>query len=126
MSTKQPLILALGTNHHRHANMQQAQALLSVLLDDVVFSSSRLTTPIGMHSADFLNCLAMGGTLLSLPALQMRLKAIETQCGNTREKRAAHCIEMDIDVLEYGGERLHEADWQRSYVAELLTELHSK
>ncbi|MBF1585800.1 MAG: 7,8-dihydro-6-hydroxymethylpterin-pyrophosphokinase, partial [Prevotella sp.] len=36
------------------------------------------------------------------------------------------CIEMDIDVLEYGGERLHEGDWQRSYVAELLTELHSK
>ena len=126
MSKKRQLILALGTNHHRQENMRLAQAHLHDFLRDIEFSSSALTAAIGEFPGTYLNCVGRATTSLMLCELQTKFKAIEASCGDSREKREAGCIEMDIDILKYGEERLHEADWERAYIQRLLIELYSR
>ena len=118
--------MALGVNRERQENMRFAQAHLHDLLRDIEFSSSALTAAIGEFPGTYLNCVGRATTSLMLCELQTKFKAIEASCGDSREKREAGCIEMDIDILKYGEERLHEADWERAYIQRLLIELYSR
>ncbi len=54
------------------------------------------------------------------------LKRIEQLAGNTLDKRNMGVVEADIDLLMYDDVKLHEKDWQRSYIKELVEELRVK
>ena len=117
------IILALGSNSQQELNMDKAKAMLVAFLEEICFSKNTWTHPIGICSNDFLNCLAIGQTTLCLASLEAELKKIQRSCGDSSLKRKRNIVKMDIDILKYGTIIMHEKDWKRSYVKELLEEL---
>lgn len=122
MDSKQ-VILALGTNVNQERNMKQARQLLVDTWPDMKFTTQKWTQPIGMASALFYNCLAYTEVEESLEELTKKVKNMERICGNTGAERSLNRIQMDIDILLYGDNKLHIDDWQRDYVQELMNEI---
>ncbi|PMC10604.1 2-amino-4-hydroxy-6-hydroxymethyldihydropteridine diphosphokinase [Hoylesella timonensis] len=122
MSDKQKLLIALGTNVNQKQNIQKAMDLLRKTWHDILFTNMKWTKPIGMDSDLFYNCLAYAKVDEDLPQVQQILKNIEKACGNTEADRVLQKIQMDIDILMFGTRKLHEQDWQRSYIQELIQE----
>lgn len=123
MSDKQTLLIALGTNVNQKQNIQKAMDLLRKTWHDILFTKSKWTKPIGMDTDLFYNCLAYAKVDEDLSQVQQILKNIEKTCGNTEIDRAHQKIQMDIDILMFGTHKLHEQDWQRSYIQELIQEI---
>ncbi len=123
MSDKQKLLIALGTNVNQKQNIQKAMDLLRKTWHDILFTKSKWTKPIGMDTDLFYNCLAYTNVDEDLSQVQQILKNIEKACGNTEIDRAHQKIQMDIDILMFGTHKLHEQDWQRSYIQELIQEI---
>lgn len=123
MSDKQKLLIALGTNVNQKQNIQKAMDLLRKTWHEILFTKSKWTKPIGMDSDLFYNCLAYTKVDEDLLKVQQILKNIEKTCGNTEADRALQKIQMDIDILMFGTHKLHEHDWQRSYIQELIQEI---
>lgn len=123
MSDKQKLLIALGTNVNQKQNIQKAMDLLRKTWHDILFTKSKWTKPIGMDTDLFYNCLAYTKVDEDLSQVQQILKNIEKACGNTEIDRAHQKIQMDIDILMFGTRKLHEQDWQRSYIQELIQEI---
>ncbi len=123
MSDKQKLLIALGTNVNQKQNIQKAMDLLRKTWHDILFTKSKWTKPIGMDTDLFYNCLAYTKVDEDLSQVQQILKNIEKACGNTEIDRAHQKIQMDIDILMFGTHKLHEPDWQRSYIQELIQEI---
>lgn len=123
MSDKQKLLIALGTNVNQKQNIQKAMDLLRKTWHDILFTKSKWTKPIGMDTDLFYNCLAYTKVDEDLSQVQQILKNIEKACGNTEIDRAHQKIQMDIDILMLGTHKLHEQDWQRSYIQELIQEI---
>ncbi len=116
-------VVGMGTNSRQDEMMARAKELMEKEFQVVAFSHEAYTDPIGISSDKFLNCLALISTSLSADDVNRRLKAIETACGNTSALRRKHVVRMDLDLLLYGSIRLHTADWQRPYVAEMMADL---
>lgn len=123
MSDKQKLLIALGTNVNQKQNIQKAMDLLRKTWHDILFTKSKWTKPIGMDTDLFYNCLAYTKVDEDLSQVQQILKNIEKACGNTEINRGHQKIQMDIDILMFGTHKLHEQDWQRSYIHELIQEI---
>lgn len=123
MSDKQKLLIALGTNVNQKQNIQKAMDLLRKTWHDILFTKLKWTKPIGMDTDLFYNCLAYTKVDEDLPQVQQILKNIEKTCGNTEADRVLQKIQMDIDILMFGTYKLHEHDWQRSYIQELIQEI---
>ena len=123
MSDKQKLLIALGTNVNQKQNIQKAMELLRKTWHDILFTNLKWTKPIGMDTDLFYNCLAYTKVDEDLSQVQQILKNIEKACGNTEIDRAHQKIQMDIDILMFGTHKLHEQDWQRSYIQELIQEI---
>lgn len=123
MSDKQKLLIALGTNVNQKQNIQKAMDLLRKTWHDILFTNLKWTKPIGMDTDLFYNCLAYAKVDEDLSQVQQILKNIEKACGNTETDRALQKIQMDIDILMFGTRKLHEQDWKRSYIQELIQEI---
>lgn len=123
MSDKQKLLIALGTNVNQKQNIQKAMDLLRKTWHDILFTNLKWTKPIGMDTDLFYNCLAYTKVDEDLSQVQQILKNIEKACGNTEIDRAHQKIQMDIDILMFGTHKLHEQDWQRNYIQELIQEI---
>ena len=116
-------ILALGTNIKQERNMKQVRRLLVGTWPDMKFTTPKWTQPIGMASDLFYNCLAYTKVEESLEELTEKVKNMEQICGDTRAERSLNRIQMDIDILLYGDNKLHIDDWQRDYIQELMNEI---
>lgn len=116
-------ILALGSNAGQEEAMATALCLLSRHLDVAGRTEAVWTEPVEGATGRFLNCLVSGRTAMGLPELTALTKAIEQQCGRTPGEVAAGLVRMDIDIMEYGGTRLHAADWERTYIKQLMREI---
>lgn len=68
----------------------------------------------------YLNQLVMGTTELDEEALNTWLKQTELNFGRTQAKRLLGIVPIDLDLLEYDGEKRHLPDWQRDYVKQLM------
>lgn len=123
MSDKQKLLIALGTNVNQKQNIQKAMELLRKTWHDILFTNLKWTKPIGMDTDLFYNCLAYTKVDEDLSQVQQILKNIEKACENTEADRVHQKIQMDIDILMFGTHKLHEQDWQRSYIQELIQEI---
>ena len=122
MSDLKEIILALGTNHEPEINIDKGCQYFVRYFGNVWLSSQLRTEPIGIHSDRFVNCLAVTYSELELNDIQKEVKRIERLCGDTPELRAENIIKMDIDILEYGVQRLHIKDWSRPYMKLLIKE----
>lgn len=121
------IIVALGSNHNQEKNISKARSLLAEAFgDDISFTESMLTEPVGMVSDRFLNCLCFAETALTQDDVTSLLKQMETECGNTEELRKQNVIEMDIDLLKFGETRLKQDDWQHDYIKTLYASYEKK
>ena len=118
------VILSLAANRYQKSNLAKARQCLGELLTDLRYTDEQWTEPLSAKRRDlYLNQLAEGQTALTLEELNRRLKQIETDFGRTPEKRQRGIVPIDLDILLYDDQRLHERDWQRPYVADLLQQL---
>lgn len=118
------VLLSLASNRFQKSNLAKARVCLSKVISQVSYTSELWTEPMSSTRHElYLNQLAVGQTDLPLDELNQRLKAIETNLGRTAQKRQLGIVPIDIDILQYEDQRLHERDWQRPYVTRLLDEL---
>ena len=114
------LIIALGTNTNRSENLARCKAELFGLFPDLSFTQAIETVPVGLSCPKFLNALAWTHTEKTYDQVRNSLKSIERKCGDSREKRADGKVELDLDILKYGGKRFHQKDWERPYIKQLM------
>ncbi len=133
------IIISLASNINHEANLEAARTQLTQLLSEVHFTSAIYTEPVGngqwsmVRSAlplgsskngqcpKYLNQLCKGTTALGMNLLNEVLKEIEKRLGRTHNEDGI--VTVDLDLLEYDGERFHHRDWERNYVKDLINEL---
>lgn len=113
------VLIALGSNERQSVHIEWASGRLSFLLGHQVLMSRKLWTPdIKGNETWYMNRLVAGETTLSCDELTLALKAIEKECGRTKEK-----VTLDADLLLYDDEKYHLKDWPRPYVQRLLGDI---
>lgn len=118
------ILIALGTNVIAD-RIRFVETCLEQSFEDVRFTQTIPTEPIGerFKGKQFYNAVMAGKTFMARNEVVEQLKRIEQLAGNTQDKRNIGVVEADIDLLMYDDEKLHEKDWQRPYIKELVEEL---
>lgn len=118
------ILIALGTNVIAD-RIRFVETCLEQSFEEVRFTQTIPTEPIGerFKGKQFYNAVMAGKTLMARNEVVEQLKRIEQLAGNTQDKRNIGVVEADIDLLMYDDEKLHEKDWQRPYIKELVEEL---
>ena len=116
------VIISLASNENQETNLAKAREQLTQLLAEVHFTSAIWTEPIhSIRNETYLNQLCKGTTAFGEGLLCELLKETEKRIG--RIKNEDGIVAIDLDLLEYDGQRHHLRDWNRNYVRNLLEEL---
>ena len=116
------IIISLASNINQEANLEAARVQLTQLLSEVHFTSAIFTEPIGtLHREPYLNQLCRGTTAFGMNLLSEVLKETEKRLGRTHNEDGI--VTLDLDLMEYDGERFHIRDWERPYIKNLINEL---
>ena len=120
------VIISLATNRFQKKNLSKARHCLEEILSDMHFTTECWTAPIGNTPCRdaYLNQLVVGNTELDEPTLTEWLKNTELSFGRTEAKRQAGIVPIDLDILDFNGEKRHLRDWERPYVQQLVNELY--
>lgn len=115
------ILIAIGTNVIAD-RIRFVEVYLEQCFENVRFTNIIPTEPIGerFKGKQFFNAVMAGKTNLAKSEVEELLKSIEQLAGNTQDKRNMGVVEADIDLLMYDDVKLHEKDWQRSYIKELV------
>lgn len=115
------ILIAIGTNVIAD-RIRFVEVHLEQCFENVRFTHTIPTEPIGerFKGKQFFNAVMAGNTNLAMSEVEEQLKLIEQLAGNTQDKRNMGVVEADIDLLMYDDVKLHEKDWQRSYIKELV------
>lgn len=115
------ILIALGTNVIAD-RIRFVETCLEQSFEEVRFTQTIPTEPIGerFKGKQFFNAVMAGKTSMARNEVVEQLKRIEQLAGNTLDKRNMGVVEADIDLLMYDDVKLHEKDWQRSYIKELV------
>lgn len=115
------VLIALGTNVIAD-KIRFVELCLEQSFESVRFTQIIPTEPIGerFKGKQFFNAVMVGKTHMAKSEVEEQLKRIEQLAGNTQDKRNMGVVEADIDLLMYDDVKLHEKDWQRSYIKELV------
>lgn len=116
------VIVSLASNEGAERNLRAARELLGTLLGGAHYTSELWTEPVGTRSkAPYLNQLCRAVTPMNAAALSDTLKEMERRLGRTRGGDGT--VAIDLDLLQYDGQRMHLRDWERDYVKRLICEL---
>jgi 2-amino-4-hydroxy-6-hydroxymethyldihydropteridine diphosphokinase len=116
------VIISLASNYNQETALAGAREQLTQLLTEVHFTSAIWTEPISsICKESYLNQLCKGTTALGCGLLGEVLKETERRLGRTHNENGI--VVLDLDLLEYDGERFHLRDWDRNYVKDLINEL---
>lgn len=115
------ILIAIGTNVIAE-RIRFVEVHLEQCFENVRFTHIIPTEPIGerFKGKQFFNAVMAGKTNMAKSEVEEQLKLIEQLAGNTQDKRNMGVVEADIDLLMYDDVKLHEKDWQRSYIKELV------
>lgn len=115
------ILIAIGTNVIAD-RIRFVKVHLEQCFENVRFTHIIPTEPIGerFKGKQFFNAVMAGKTFMARNEVVEQLKRIEQLAGNTQDKRNMGVVEADIDLLMYDDVKLHEKDWQRSYIKELV------
>lgn len=115
------ILIAIGTNVIAD-RIRFVEVHLEQCFENVRFTNIIPTEPIGerFKGKQFFNAVMAGNTNMAMSEVEEQLKSIEQLAGNTLDKRNMGVVEADIDLLMYDDVKLHEKDWQRSYIKELV------
>ena len=120
------VLLSLATNYDHEAHLSEVRKRLGQVLSGMVFTESCMTTALDAEGRPhperrpYLNQIVMATTTMDYDELNQWLKTTEAAMGRNGQKRARGMVPIDIDILLYDGFRHHEADWERSYIKDLL------
>lgn len=121
---KHQVILSIASNRFQSKNLSRARLCLGEVLQDLHFTSEQWTEPVNTCRRDtYLNQLATGITEKDEDELNEWLKQTERRFGRNDAKRRLGIVPIDLDILEFDGERRHLRDWERPYVQSLISEL---
>ena len=121
---KHQVILSIASNRFQSKNLSRARLCLGEVLQDLHFTSEQWTQPFNTCRRDtYLNQLATGITEKDEDELNEWLKQTERRFGRNDAKRRLGIVPIDLDILEFDGERRHLRDWERPYVQSLISEL---
>jgi 2-amino-4-hydroxy-6-hydroxymethyldihydropteridine diphosphokinase len=112
------VLISLGSNYLPAAHIQWASQRLSCLLTDMRMSRCLWTADVKGTGVFYMNRLAVGNTPLSLQELNTQLKDIEKETNRVQGR-----VTIDLDIMLYGDERLHERDWPRPYIQQLINDV---
>ena len=116
------IIISLASNEDQETRMAAAREQLTQLLTECHFTSAIWTEPINsIRKEPYLNQLCQGTTALGEGLLCEVLKETEKRLGRTHNEDGI--VTIDLDLLQYDGQRYHLRDWERNYVKDLLSEL---
>ena len=116
------VIISLASNENQEANLAKARELLTQLMTEVHFTSAIWTKPVNSSRKEpYLNQLCKGTTAFGEGLLCEVLKETEKRIG--RIKNEDGIVVIDLDLLEFDGQKHHLRDWNRDYVKNLLNEL---
>ena len=116
------IIISLASNINHEANLVAARTQLTQLLSEAHFTRAIYTKPIhSLRQEPYLNQLCEGTTAYGFNLLNEVLKETEKRLGRTHNEDGI--VTIDLDLLEYDGERYHLRDWDRNYVKDLINEL---
>ena len=116
------VIISLASNENQEANLAKARELLTQLMTEVHFTSAIWTEPVNSSRKEpYLNQLCKGTTAFGEGLLCEVLKETEKRIG--RIKNEDGIVVIDLDLLEFDGQKHHLRDWNRDYVKNLLNEL---
>lgn len=115
------ILIALGTNVIAD-KIRFVELCLEQSFESVRFTQIIPTEPIGerFKGKQFFNAVMVGTTHMAKSEVEEQLKRIEQLAGNTQDKRNMGVVEVDIDLLMFDDEKLHEKDWQRPYIKQLV------
>ncbi len=112
------VIISISSNHIQAAHLQWAAQWLSTLLSDAKYSHTLWTADVKGSGLMYMNRLVTGTTDLSPDALLSLLKAAEQRCH-----RSAGRVTLDLDLMQYGQQRMHLHDWPRPYIQQLINDI---
>lgn len=116
------IIISLASNEDQDAHMAAAREQLVQLLTEARFTSAIWTEPVNsIRKEPYLNQLCQGTTALGEGLLCEVLKETERRLGRTHNEDGI--VTIDLDLLQYDGQRYHLRDWERNYFKDLLREL---
>ena len=131
MNRKQhKIIISLASNNNQEEKLEAARQQLTQLLDESRFTRAIWTEPIHTnwpgHSTiarkeQYLNQLCVGTTAFGMNLLCEVLKETEKRLGRTHNEDGI--VAIDLDLLEYDGQRHHLRDWDRDYIKRLIDEI---
>ena len=114
--------ISLASNENQEANLAKARELLTQLMTEVHFTSAIWTEPVNSSRKEpYLNQLCKGTTAFGEGLLCEVLKETEKRIG--RIKNEDGIVVIDLDLLQFDGQKHHLRDWSRDYVKNLLNEL---
>ena len=119
------VIISLASNRFQTKNLSKARRCLEEILSDLYFTTERWTEPVGnaKRRDSYLNQLAVGTTEWNEDQLNNWLKQTEVSFGRTEAKRRLGIVPIDLDILDFNGEKRHLRDWERPYVQLLINEI---
>ena len=116
------VIISLASNENQEANLAKAREQLTQLMVEAHFTSAIWTEPIATSRKEpYLNQLCKATTTFGEGLLCEVLKETEKRIG--RIKNEDGIVVIDLDLLQFDGQRHHLRDWSRDYVKNLLSEL---
>ena len=117
------VIISLASNRFQKKNLSKARCCLEEILSDIHFTSEHWTDPVNTTRRDaYLNQLARGTTTLDEEALNRHLKQTEISFGRNDAKRQMGIVPIDLDILEFDGQKRYLRDWQRPYIQQIIGE----
>lgn len=120
------VLISLASNSLQQMHLSAARLWLDEVLTAPQYTRQIWTKAEGgaatatQTGRTYLNQLVRGVTTLDVDTLISRLKDIERREGRCDDDRLMGIVKLDLDLLEYDGQRYHERDWQRAYVRELI------
>lgn len=120
------IIVSLGSNTNAASNIEKARFLLHKLLPGISYSKVLITEPIDLDSDNFMNCIGVARCVHNHSQMIRAFKNIENLMGSGKGEHGRGIVRIDLDLLYLGGQKYHEADWNRPYIRQLLTEMGEK
>ena len=116
--------ISIGSNIQPQASTAAAMQRLAARLHLLKHSQFIVTKPIGRtNQADFLNGVALVETSLDRPALEEWLKSVEVDLGRPRGGDRSGPRTIDMDVVVWNGQVVHNDVRQRDFLRTLLKEV---
>lgn len=120
-------IVAVGSNIDPEANVRRATEILSTEQRLLGAAEWRRTKPVGFQDqADFLNGAFYIETDLGMPELKSYLMEIEKRLGRVKGPIKSGPRTMDLDIVVFDGDVVHDDFRTAPYVREPVLELAAR